>query len=159
MTRFEYTKTEDGWYVCPHCNERKRLISTMNMHYHAHHDGTFKHKCKHCNYETSAKQTLDNHILSKHPEHCTQVVQQMECPCQGCDYRSHKKAALRSHYILKHLNKEVAELCGCEAGSKSICCTVCGETFRSKPSFTYHVVSCLPPDLLQQTEVRQGLCL
>ncbi len=83
----------------------------------------------------------------------------MECPSQGCEYRTHKKAALRSHYLLKHLNKDIAELCGSQEGVKGICCTVCSEIFRSKPAFTYHVVNCLPPDLLQQAEVRQGLCL
>jgi len=38
-----------------------------------------------------------------------------------------------------------------------ILCTCCGADFKSKPAFVYHVVNCLPPEILAREEVRLGL--
>ena len=158
MTRFDYVKTEDGYFQCPHCNEKKRLMSTMHMHYRAYHDGTFKHKCKHCNFETSTKQTLDNHILAKHPTQCKEKRKEFACPHENCDYKGHTKSSLRSHYLLRHLHQEVSELYGMTENHE-ICCTACGELFASKPAFNYHVVKCLPPSITQDCHAREALGL
>ncbi len=130
----------------------------MHMHYRAYHDGTFKHKCKHCNFETSTKQTLDNHILAKHPQQSKEKRKEFECPDPNCEYKGHTKAALRSHYLLRHLTREVNELFGMTE-SKEICCTGCGEVFKSKPAFNYHVVKCLPEECLIEPDVCQALGL
>lgn len=45
------------------------------------------------------------------------------------------------------------------AQNGQIICTCCGSDFKSKPAFVYHVVNCLPPELLANDEVRQGLGL
>jgi hypothetical protein len=38
-------------------------------------------------------------------------------------------------------------------------CNVCEITFKSKPAFVYHAVSCLSPELLNKREVQLGLGL
>ncbi len=156
MTRFDYIKTEDGFYQCPHCNEKKRLMSTMHMHYRAYHDGTFKHKCKHCNFETATKQTLDNHILAKHPNQCKEKRKEFACPTCNCDYKGNTKAALRSHFLLRHLTEEVSKLLGMTENNE-LCCTGCGSLFKSKPAFNYHVVKCLSQECLKREDVRKAL--
>ena len=133
----------------------------MHMHYKANHDGAMKHKCKHCNYETAIKQTLEKHISAKHPERLEQQPKMFVCPGHGgaeCDFESLTKAGLRSHYLLRHLTKEVNEFLG--KGEKGeICCTSCGDEFQSKPSYVYHIVKCLPEAVLKGSVVRKGLGL
>jgi hypothetical protein len=155
---FEYLRTTDGSFQCPHCDFTKKNQSTVHMHIKAKHMGAFKHKCEHCNYETSAKQTLDNHIAAKHPEHAGEKKKEFVCPESCCGFESMTKAGLRSHYLLKHLPAETAKFQGkTEAGN--IQCTHCGTQFNSKPSFIYHLVNCLPADLLSADNVKKGLCV
>jgi hypothetical protein len=111
------------------------------MHYKANHDGAHKHKCKECNYETSTKQALDNHIQAKHPEKAETAPKQFQCP--SCTFSCIRKAGLRSHYLLKHLTKEVNEFLG-KTEEGGIMCTSCGVEFASKPAYIYHIVGCLP---------------
>jgi len=150
----EYVKTPDGNYVCPHCNEVKKNQSTMHMHYKANHDGALKHKCKDCDYETATKQTLDNHILAKHPANDQERVKEFECP--GCKFKTVTRGGLRSHYILRHLSKEVKDYLG-KTEDGEIQCTCCGVEFSSKPAFIYHLVKCLPPEILARDEVKETL--
>ena len=151
---YEYIKTPEGNYVCPHCNEVKKNQSTMHMHYKANHDGNLKHKCKDCDYETATKQTLDNHILAKHPVNNQERVKEFDCP--SCEFESVSRAGLRSHYLLRHLSKEVNEYFG-KSESGEIQCTGCGNEFSSKPSFVYHLAKCLPQDILSKDEVKEAL--
>lgn len=151
---YEYIKTSDGKYVCPHCNEVKKNQSTMHMHYKANHDGALKHKCKDCDYETATKQTLENHILAKHRGVNEERVK--EFTCNSCDFESVTRAGLRSHYLLRHLSKEVAKYLGKTEGGE-VQCTCCGTEFNSKPSFIYHLVKCLPKEVLDRNEVKEAL--
>lgn len=154
---FEYLRTEAGEFQCPHCDFVKKNQSTVHMHIRAKHSGAFKHKCQHCNYECPAKQTLDNHILAKHPEHTEEKVKEFVCPETSCQFESLTKAGLRSHYLLKHLSKEAHQFLGkTETG---IQCTHCGDSFKSKPSFIYHVVGCLPDDVKSSANAKKGLCI
>jgi transcription elongation factor Elf1 len=156
---YEYQKTDDGSYICPHCNVVKSNQSTMHMHYKANHDGAMKHKCKACNYETAIKQTLEKHMIAKHPERLEQPPKMFECPCAaGCEFESLTKAGMRSHYLLRHLTKEVNDFFG-KGDNGEISCTNCGSDFQSKPAYVYHIVKCLPAEVLGRPEVRKGLGL
>jgi len=154
---FDYLRTEDGSFQCCHCNFTKKNQSTVHMHIKAKHSGTFKHKCEHCNYETNFKQTLDNHLVAKHPEHCQNKDKEFVCP-EDCGFESLTKAGLRSHYLLKHLSSETAKFLG-KTESGGIQCTHCGDGFKSKPSYVYHLVSCLPENLKSLANVKKGLCI
>jgi hypothetical protein len=155
---YEYEKNADGDYVCLHCSAVKKKQSTMHMHYKANHDGSLKHKCKDCNYETATKQSLDKHIQARHPEKAEKKANVFECPCSGCDYDSKNKAGLRSHYMIRHLSNEIDTYLG-KNDDGDISCTACGVEFASKPAFIYHLVNCLPEDVLSRKEVRDGLGL
>jgi len=144
---FKYDRTPTGEFKCIHCGCIKKNQSTMNMHYKANHMGTFKHKCKDCPYETSIQQNLDNHVLAKHPERVKDKPDPIECPYDGCEFKTHRKGGLRSHYLLKHMAVHIHTLLG--KTEEGICqCTHCGLLFKSKPAFVYHVVGCLPPEVL-----------
>jgi hypothetical protein len=155
---FEYLRTEDGQFKCPNCPFTKKNQSTVHMHIKAKHSGTFKHKCEHCNYETAAKQTLDNHIVAKHPNEVEEKKKEFVCPEECCQFESFTKAGLRSHYLLKHLSAETNKFLGTtESGSTQ--CTHCGTGFKSKPSFIYHLVNCLPDDIKASNNAKVGLCI
>jgi len=158
--RFTYIRTADGNVQCPHCDYVRPLknISSVHEHIKAKHYGTFKHKCKHCSYESAVKQNLDSHILSRHPEHSVKKPKEHVCPVDSCDYASNTRGQLRSHYLLKHMSEEVNALLGTTQDGQ-IQCTCCGDSFKSKPSFVYHVVNCLPPDMLADQEIQEGLGL
>ena len=155
---FKYIRLENGDFQCPHCDFSKRLQSTVNMHIKAKHSGTFKHKCEHCNYECPAKQTLDNHVISKHPEHAEEKPREFVCPEKCCGFDSLTKAGLRSHYLLKHLSKETAAFLG-KTTDGGIQCTNCGDPFKSKPSYVYHLAGCLPDSVKSSEKVKKGLCI
>jgi hypothetical protein len=156
--RFTYIRTADT-VQCPHCDYVRPIknISSVHEHIKAKHSGTFKHKCKHCPYESAVKQNLDSHILSRHPEHSEKKQKEFVCPAD-CPYAANTRGQLRSHYLLKHLTDEVNNIMGTTQNGQIIC-TCCGADFKSKPAFVYHVVNCLPPQILADEEVRQGLGL
>jgi hypothetical protein len=149
---YEYQRTNDGQFMCPHCNVVKKLQSTMHMHYKANHDGALKHKCKDCNYETATKQALDKHIAAKHPA----GTKSKDFQCTDCNFACSAKAGLRSHYLLKHLTKEVNEYLG-KNNDDEICCTRCGSDFASKPAYVYHLAGCLPAEITQHENVKKCL--
>lgn len=155
---FDYLRTEDGSFQCPHCNFTKKNQSTVHMHIKAKHSGTFKHKCQHCNYETCAKQTLDNHIIAKHPTEAGNKDKEFICPDLCCSFESLTKAGLRSHYLLKHLPNETNKFLG-KTDAGDIQCTHCGSEFKSKPSFIYHLVNCLPEEVKSSQNAKTGLCI
>jgi len=154
---FEYIRTADGEFQCPHCPFTKKNQSTVHMHIKAKHSGTYKHKCEHCNYETNFKQALDNHINARHPEDTDNVSKEYVCP-EGCGFESLTKAGLRSHYLLKHLASEVAKFYG-KKECGQIQCTSCGSEFKSKPSYIYHLVNCLSEEIKSIENVKKGLCI
>lgn len=158
--RFTYVRTADGNVKCPHCDYIRPLknISSVHEHIKAKHSGTFKHKCKYCCYESAVKQNLDSHIMSRHPEHSLKKQKEHVCPSEDCEYAANTRGQLRSHYLLKHLTKELQTLLG-TTQEGHIQCTCCGSQFKSKPSFVYHSVTCLSPDLLTDKEVQDGLGL
>lgn len=153
---FEYTRTAEGHYQCPHCHYSKANQSTVHMHIKAKHMGTFKHKCTSCEYETSTKQNLDNHIAAKHPEQLDVPVKEVSCP--GCSFACRNKAQLRSHYLLKHLAK-YTDLLMKKMTTGEIECTCCNNNFKSKAAFVYHCVKCLPSDVKEHAEHKEGLGL
>ena len=155
MIKFQYKRAENGDFKCPHCDFTKANQSTVHMHIRAKHSGDFKHKCESCNFETAIKQNLDNHIKAKHPENNNPVVKDFKCP--GCDFESLTKGGLRSHYLLQHLSSHVIKFQG--KNTNGIVCTNCGDEFKSKPSFVYHLVNCLPEDVKADANVKKGLGL
>ena len=154
---FEYIRTEDGEYQCPHCPFKKKNQSTVHMHIKAKHTGSFKHKCEHCNYECAARQTLENHVAAKHPDQLQEKVREFACPHEGCAFESLTKAGLRSHYLLKHLSKYTNMYLG--KTDTGIQCSHCGTGFQSKPSYVYHVPACLPEEIRSDPVVKKGLCI
>jgi hypothetical protein len=141
---FEYLRTDDGKFRCPHCDFVKERQSTVHMHIRAKHMGAFKHKCEHCEYETSTQQNLENHMLNKHAGLMNQPAPHVSCP--ACDdYQCRTKAQLRSHYLLNHLAKEVHDLLDKKETSWN--CKQCESVFKSKAAFVYHSVKCLHPSL------------
>ena len=152
---YEYERDSEGNFICTHCDCVKKLQSTMHMHYKANHDGSLKHKCKDCNYETATKQALDKHITAKHP---AAGQKNKDFQCTDCKFACSAKAGIRSHYLLKHLTKEVNEYLGKNNEDKA-CCTRCGDDFASKPAYVYHLAACLPQEITHAENAKKCLGL
>jgi DNA-directed RNA polymerase subunit RPC12/RpoP len=155
-----YERTPEGNIKCPYCDYNKppKNMSSVCMHIKHKHSGAFKYKCNHCNFETAAKQNLDNHILARHPDITRITVKEFECPHESCTYAANQKGQLRSHYILKHLTKELHTIMG-KTEDNQLQCTHCSSIFPSKPAFIYHSVNCFQAEVLAVPEVRLGLGL
>jgi hypothetical protein len=80
------------------------------------------------------------------------------CPELCCSFESLTKAGLRSHYLLKHLPTETNKFLG-KTQAGEIQCTHCGSEFKSKSSYIYHVVSCLPDEVKSSANAKAGLCI
>jgi hypothetical protein len=141
---FEYRILDSGEYGCMFCDKSSKNQTTIHMHIRAKHMGDFKFKCEHCDYEAALKQHLDCHMAAKHTD-VKEIEKNFECLC-GTSFRT--KAQLRSHYLLKHLNEEVEELYLKGEGGKCSC-SECGDEFKSKPAFIYHVPHCFSPEIRQ----------
>jgi hypothetical protein len=126
------------------------------MHIRAKHSGAFKQKCAHCEYETTTRANLENHLVNKHPEQANKVViKDQNCP--KCLYECRTEAQLRSHYILKHLTSHFENLL--VKKEKIFECKSCKKDFKSRASFVYHCVGCLPDSATMYADDRIGLCL
>jgi hypothetical protein len=60
--------------------------------------------------------------------------------------------------LLKHLPNETNKFLG-KTNAGEIQCTHSGSEFKSKPSYIYHVVNCLPEDVKASANAKAGLCI
>jgi hypothetical protein len=160
--RFQYRRTNDGLFMCPHCDYTKKNQSSVNMHINAKHSGPLKHKCEHCNYEAATQQMLKHHLTAKHPTEVSNAesAKAFSCPCEDCKYECRTKAQLRSHYLLKHMSEWVQKFERKAAREDMACeCANCGPNlaFKSRPAFLYHLPNCIPAEILANEEVEKGL--
>ena len=112
---------EGGPIACHECG--KVLANNLALTNHirnVHNPDNIFHHCDKCDYKSSVKSTLKNHIMSKHsvPEFLT---------CHICGDKSKNKQLLRNHHRLKH---EVQEMIKCE---------ICGKEVR-KRTYTGHKI-------------------
>lgn len=144
---FKYIKNEQGQFVCPHCPFTSGPQSTMHYHIKKNHDGDLKHVCKFCKNKFVQKSLLDLHMKSQHKEELDKRVKQFCCPFPNCDVKDLRKGNVISHFCRVHLKDllEKALLISKTKEEPAIQCTHCKKGFASKPSFNYHIASCLKP--------------
>jgi hypothetical protein len=136
----QYTRNENGDFVCPHCAKVVPKDKQNTMHYHLKkHAGDLPHECETCGKKFSQKQSLDLHIQVRHADTMDDDsdIQMFECPVQGCGYSSHTFANRRIHFLRIHCSKEVKKI---RDGNS---CKQCQKDFNSASAFFYHVGNCL----------------
>jgi uncharacterized Zn-finger protein len=107
------------------------------MHYHlkSKHNGDLKHVCKFCDNKFVQKGLLDLHIQSQHKDELEKRTKQYQCPFDGCQVHDLRKGNLIDKAFIAADSKK----------STQISCANCKKEFASKPSFNYHVASCIKP--------------
>ena len=141
---FEYTKNEQGEYICPHCNYTAKHQSTMHYHLKKH-EGALPHACSHCKMRFVQKSLLDLHIKARHPQ-ATEKKEYVECPVPNCGYKDIRKANCVIHFARIHLREIVDKLKGKPSNKeeKAVCvCTKCDKSFKSATHYYYHAATCI----------------
>ena len=134
----EYSKNEQGWYVCSYCNEVKEKQSTMCMHIRRHRDKQYE--CSNCKKKFSEKISLKNHMARKHKDKDVKKEEEdsFECPFENCDFKEQAKGNLRTHCLRKHFKDEINSIM-----EENNTCVTCKRSFNSNVAFYYHALGCI----------------
>ncbi|CAH2011321.1 unnamed protein product [Acanthoscelides obtectus] len=110
-------------HKCTHCEYQTIYAHSLARHI-IKHTGA-KLKCTECDALFTSKQSLDDHILRKHPEFTTSVSSKIH-KCTHCEYK-----CLAKQQFIKHMMKHT--------GAK-LKCTKCEALFISKRSLDNHIL-------------------
>ncbi|CAH2006687.1 unnamed protein product [Acanthoscelides obtectus] len=86
--------------------------------------------CIHCNAEFKYGESLDDHIVKKHPNF-TALISREILECTHCTYKTTIKRYLSWHLLKRH---------GVEGNSKLSACIHCNTTFRDNTNLDDHIV-------------------
>ena len=135
---FTYARDEDGLYICPHCGDKKRLPSTMNMHRRKC-EGDLGHECSSCDYKCLSRGRLELHIAAKHPQAGGKKIALLKCPIDGCTFQTLAAGNRLIHFVRKHCSAEVAHI----LDEDGMTCKACDKEFQSNTAFQYHAAHCI----------------
>jgi len=134
---FQYTKNDQGHYVCGVCGDIKEKQNTMHYHLQKH-EGKMPHSCTHCQKRFYQKYALDDHIKLRHST--SPSKSSIKCTFDGCISTFHKKEHCRIHIARNHLKTNVDQLIKKNKESKIHTCDNCKKEFNSYPAILYHVM-------------------
>nr|CAH7755050.1 unnamed protein product [Callosobruchus chinensis] len=135
-------------YECSYCNYKTINNFIFNEHTSIHTGDKLLLTCEHCEATFKKKQSLDEHIVRKHPDFIASIARKIhECP--NCDYKTSKKDAFERH-LLQHPKAT--------DGSKVVSCHHCDTTYTSKERLGNHIIK-EHPDLLASFKGRIYECL
>jgi hypothetical protein len=140
---FTYESDEAGLYVCPHCGDKKRLPSTMNMHRRKC-EGDLPHECpaEGCDYKCLSKQRLELHVAAKHPNaKVERIVPLLKCPVDGCTFQTLANGNRLIHFMRKHCITEATNILN--EMETTFDCKRCRKSFQSNTAFQYHAAHCI----------------
>ena len=138
---FTYARDENGLYICPHCGDKKRLPSTMNMHRRIC-EGDLPHECTKCNYKCLSKQRLELHFAAKHPDtEEAKKVPLLKCPVEGCTFHTLANGNRLIHFMRKHCVQQVTTIL--QETDTTFDCKRCKKQFQSNTAFQYHAAHCI----------------
>lgn len=151
--KFVHKRDGSGHLICEKCGFKpdptpthpKGNPSTMTYHLQKH-DGNFTVKCSICKWTCLHKQTLDNHMATRHPETLKVKPTKYKCPVANCPYDTIKKADRRIHFVRKHCQEALAKyqkLMKVEDKEQpQFQCLCCQETYNSTTAIHYHLAGC-----------------
>jgi hypothetical protein len=144
---FKYQKNEQGLFQCQHCPFTSGPQSTMHYHLKTQHGGDLKYACKYCKSRFVQKNLLDLHVNSRHKDEVEKRQKQFKCPFPKCETQDLRKGNIISHFCRVHL-RDLVEKAFVPADAKKkteMSCATCKKEFASKPSFNYHIYTCIQP--------------
>ncbi|CAH2003484.1 unnamed protein product [Acanthoscelides obtectus] len=125
-------------HECKYCEYKTTLKGHLAEHMAKHPEAESELKsCIHCNGTFRSKAVLDNHIIKEHPNHIASISSKIH-ECKYCEFKTTLKDRLA-----KHMGKHP----GAEGGYDLKTCTHCNATFKSKKSLDNHTIKKHPNDV------------
>nr|CAI5835585.1 unnamed protein product [Callosobruchus analis] len=121
-------------HECTKCTYKTVNTIHLKRHIKANHpdiaDNSTTKRCIHCNRTFASKQTLDDHIVKRHPDFITSVSGKVH-ECTKCTYKTANTTHLKEH-ILANRNRVTST------------CIYCNKTFVRKETLNDHIVKSHP---------------
>nr|CAH7755047.1 unnamed protein product [Callosobruchus chinensis] len=118
-------------YECSYCNYKTINNFIFNEHTSIHTGDKLLLTCEHCEATFKKKQSLDEHIVRKHPDFIASIARKiLECP--NCTFKSTSRFMLNEHLMQRSRQK-------CKRFANSSC-ERCSATFKSKQSLYDHIL-------------------
>nr|CAI5822575.1 unnamed protein product [Callosobruchus analis] len=149
-------------HECANCTYKTTMTSQLARHMLKHPNSASGFKlntCTHCNKTFESKQTLDDHIIKRHPDFLESVSGKIY-ECTNCEYKTTIKSRLAKH-MLNHpeateykttikirLAKHMLNHPEATSSYKRSIYTHCNTTFKSKQTLDDHVIKKHPDRLL-----------
>jgi hypothetical protein len=134
--KHRYEKDDDGNYMCPYCDAKKKKVNTLSEHVRANHSTAYgrneeTHTCTECDKGFPTKTRLEHHTKTFH------AISYEKCPHPECNYNTAKNAStLIQHYVKHHMDYK-----SMFKQSDNVCvCNDCGAS--SKTGIMYHLGVC-----------------
>ncbi|VEN46524.1 unnamed protein product [Callosobruchus maculatus] len=121
-------------YKCTHCGYGTRTKSIFDRHILKHTESPgspYINRCKHCDATFKKNETLEDHIVKKHPDFIASVSRKIHT-CTHCTYKT-----ILLNGLTRHMSKHS------EASGKSgrgIICVHCKVTFKRSEILDEHIV-------------------
>nr|CAI5835591.1 unnamed protein product [Callosobruchus analis] len=120
-------------HECTKCTYKTVNTIHLKRHIKANHpdiaDNSTTKRCIHCNRTFASKQTLDDHIVKRHPDFITSVSGKVH-ECTKCTYKTANTTHLKEHIL---------------AGNRvTSTCIYCNKTFVRKETLNDHIVKSHP---------------
>nr|CAI5835588.1 unnamed protein product [Callosobruchus analis] len=126
-------------HECTKCTYKTVNTIHLKRHIKANHpdiaDNSTTKRCIHCNRTFASKQTLDDHIVKRHPDFITSVSGKVH-ECTKCTYKTANTTHLKEHILANHLDITVNRV--------SSRCIYCNKTFVRKETLEDHIVKTHP---------------
>ncbi|CAH1984197.1 unnamed protein product [Acanthoscelides obtectus] len=120
-------------YECSHCVFRTTIKRHLTKHMKKHpgnEGGCVRKTCIHCKATFKNKNTLDNHIIGKHPEDIASVSSKIH-KCKFCAFKT-----TRTDRLAKHIKKHPEA----EGDCKRNTCLHCNCTFKNRIGLYDHII-------------------
>ncbi|VEN59410.1 unnamed protein product [Callosobruchus maculatus] len=111
---------------CAHCDYKTTRNNTLNRHMLTHPTVVYFSICKYCNASFKSEQSLDNHVIKKHPDFIASIGKKIH-ECSNCAYKT-----TIPKYFKRHLK--------IHSSDKINTCEHCNATFKCKKSLDDHIV-------------------
>nr|CAI5835589.1 unnamed protein product [Callosobruchus analis] len=117
-------------HECTKCTYKTAITSYLKEHIISTTNSTTK-RCIHCIKTFASNQSLDDHIVKRHPDFIESVFKKVH-ECTKCTFKTITTRNLKRHILAKHPDI---------AGNRvTITCIYCNKTFIRKDSLEDHIV-------------------
>lgn len=134
--KHSYEKDNEGNYMCPYCDAKKKKVNTLSEHVRANHSTEYGRNkemfyCDDCGKGFPTKTRHDHHVKTFH------AINYEKCPHLDCNYNTAKNASSLIQHFVKH-HMPYKQMYKTQDG---MCiCNDCGSS--SKTGILYHLGIC-----------------